>query len=346
MSREDTPTEKEQITVRYTISLLLACVLLGFSGCSSTTSDISMSYREGVSTFVVDAKDYYLLAEENKMMVYERLTGERYPLLNNPLELEESKQMVTGVKSYGNDIYYIGHNSDLDSVITVLDLDTGDSRVLFTEDRQGRKVELFGVTLWEETAAGYRTLNNQLLDFFVFNGQLILIRSESISLFNGSTEIPMYEGYFKDVTSDGSDIFFTDGEGVLCRLVLEEKEVEQFPTIRPTQPMAADHKVFYLDPQRNKQLMVFDLYTQEVSVVLEGTWSSFTVSDRYIWAESQAEHALYRSDLTGGDSKKVSIPFYDDYAVLNSEQKIVIIEYDMSGQPAFSFFSIEDVLQR
>lgn len=328
--------EKEQTKVKYIISLVTIWGMLLLSGCSASLPNLSMTYHGNGCPFVVDAQDYCLIRENDQMMVMERDTDKQYPLLNNPLEPEDASQMVTGVKAYGNNIYFLGYTSDLEPVIRVINLDTGESRELYLEQTKGRKIELFGVTLWEETVGRYDTFYNQLLDFFILNGQIILIRTESFTLYDGKRETPLYEGYFKDVACDGNSIFFTDEEGVLCQLEFPGRNMERFMDIRPSHTIAMDNHVYFLDPQRNNQLMVYDVDAHKASVVMEGEWSSFAVTDHYIWAESQGE--LYMSDLTGSQCQKLSLPPFDDYAVVNSEQEIAVIQYDPSGTPEISFY--------
>lgn len=267
-------------------------------------------------------------------MVVEKATGKKYPLMNDPLEPETSSRMVVNIKACGNVVYFLWNDEEYNEIVCSLDLDTGERNTLFTDRKKGREIQLFDVTIWKEKLPLHHYGSDSLVDFFVLNGQLILIRDNAITLYNGHRETPIYEGKFDDVTCNGHWIFFTDEKGGLCRLDTEGK-LTRFPDCRPVQPVAVKSRVYFLDPYTNNSFATLDIETQERRTILPGEWRSFTTDgEMFLLIDKKGE--VFYSNLDGTDSYRVDAPgTFDAVDLLDDGTNIAFVTYESSGLPSF-----------
>lgn len=312
---------------RLGIAVLLLGVLL--SGCGQTTNPVTMNYSADYSVDIIEADDYYIY-RDNGMMVCEKSTMKKYPLLLDPLEPEELIPTLTKVKTVGNVVYFMYSNQEYTKTIQSIDLDTGEQKLLYVDDNN-QKFEIFDVVLWDSPPMTYAQMANQLTDFFILQGDLFLIRGESISLVKHGNESPIYEGFFKNVTCNGQALFFTDEEGLLCTINISSKSIMRYTGIRPTNVVAVDSKLFYLSAKEDNAVISLDPITKEELIVVSGSWSSFSVVDGYILLKD-VDKNLYISSLDVLQPQKLGddLPHYDNVVLLKS-RKIILVSYDGSG---------------
>ena len=303
----------------------LACL----SGCGTPIPEASTPYNGTGTDCVVEADDYYILRGENTMVV-EKATGKKYPLVNDPLEAETAPITPGNFKTCGNVVYFLWSDEAYTPIVYSLDLDTGERRTLFTDREKGREIQLFDVTIWKEKIPLHHYGSDSLKDFFLLEGQLVLIRGDAITRYDGRRETPLYEGKTDDVTTDGRRVFFTDEKGVLCRLDTAG-ELTRFPDCRPVQPAVVGDKAYFLDPYAGNSFAAFDLESQEQRTVLPGEWKSFTTDGEGFLLTDKTGAAFY-AHPDGTDYYRVASPdAFDEAVLLDGGENIAFISYDPSA---------------
>ena len=297
--------------------------LVCFSGCGTAIPDARTPYNG--AGYVVAADEYYILREENTMVV-EKTTGKKYPLMNDPLNPETSSRVAGNFKTCGNVVYFLWSDEAYNPTVCSLDLDTGERRTLFTDRKKGREIRLFDVTIWKEKLPLHYDGSDSLKDFFLLNGQLVLIRGGAVTLYDGRRETVIYEGKTDDVTTDGCRMFFTDEKGVLCRLDTTG-ELTRFPDCRPVQPAVVGDKAYFLDPYTGNSFAAFDLVSLEQRTVLPGEWKSFT-TDGEGFLLTDKTGAVFYAHPDGTDSYRVAAPnAFDEAVLLDGGENIAFVTY-------------------
>lgn len=312
---------------------MLACL----SGCGTPIPDASTPYNGTGTGYVVEADDYYILRGEDTMVV-EKTTGKKYPLMNDPLNPETSSRVAGNLKTCGNVVYFLWSDEAYNPTVCSLDLDTGKRHTLFTDRKQGREIRLFDVTIWKEKIPLHHDDSDSLKNFFLLEGQLVLIRGGAVTLYDGRRETAIYEGKTDDVTTDGRRVFFTDEKGVLCCLDTAG-ELTRFPDCRPVQPAVVGNKAYFLDPYAGNSFAAFDLEAQEQRTVLPGEWKSFTTDGEGFLLTDKTGAAFYVNP-DGTDYYRVATPdAFDEAVLLDGGENIAFISYDPSASSPVQILS-------
>lgn len=326
---------KRKSRTRLVLGAFLVVVCL--PGCSQINMIGSMNYSSSYSPDVIEADDYYVYRDE-EMIVVEKLTAKQYSLLNDPLESESFKQTFSNAKTVGNVIYFMCINENQNKTIQSINLDTGERNTLFTDNLFREDIKLFDVTIWQRPVITNDQIVNRLVDFFVLKNQLILIRGETISALQNGKEKLLYEGYFRNVSSNGETIFFTNEEAILCSISISPYAIKQFSNIYPSKMIAIDSRIFYLNPSDENALYSFDINTEEQTLVQKGNWRSLS-TDGARFVLRDLNNKWYILDLKESSLTEIIIPYScSDIVLLKGVEKIIIVSYDDSQEITYKAY--------
>lgn len=316
---------KGKLKQKMTIALF-APLIVSLCGCSPNVP-ISMACSTHDPLYLIETDDYYVY-KQNEMMVQEKTSGRKHPLLDNPLESAEQKMNISHIKAHHNTIFFMYLNSDNLPVIQSFNLDTGERETIFEEIAYGKEVMVFDVPVWQRPGLTFDQISNLVENFIFVNHELILLRSESITVVRNGIEEILYEGRYWSVSSNGANIFFVDSERILCRLDPTTGTVSRFPNCMPTLPKAYGDSVLYLDAQTENALMAMDTTTSECKMRFAGKWNDFQCSGNYIVLEDP-RGALW---LAKPDSTELYLLYeetnYRDYLVNRENHTLVILLKD------------------
>lgn len=325
------------------VSAIIAIILLvtTVSGCTNTTEAVTMDYASNYSQAIIEAKDYFVYYTD-KWMVTEKTTGRQYEFLNDPLEPEEYKQSLSYAKAAGNIIYFLYTNPESRRSIQSINLDTGERKTHFTDDLFGKVIKIFDVVIWEGPVETYESSLNKVVDFFILNNQIILIRGESITVVESGHEKLLYDGYFSNIASNGDRIFFTDEHGILCELDMQQPQVRRYSNIFPKQLKAIGNRLLYLDVTQGYALCEFDIEHVKTQILEIGTWESFQIvqntillidSKRQLFYRQRGVTDLLRVDLTERPQ---------EVFLLDNGNTFVGIYYDSVDRFSYRLFQLGD----
>lgn len=325
-----------KVKIRISRKVVAICcsliVLLNITGCSSQQSTTPISYASGYSQQVIEATDYFIYQSEGIYMVVEKKTNVSYELLNDPLEPDDIKTSLSLVKAVDNVVYFMLDTSEHKRSIQSIDLDTGERRIVYIDDYYGQSIKAFDVIIWEGPAQSYEASLNKLLDFFVFQDGIILLRGESITYLHNEHETVLYEGYYSEVTSNGKRLFFTNGNGILCEMDRNTSQITQFSNLYPIEPKVMGDKVFYLDPSQGNALCSIDLVSGECVIELSGNWKTYDIENDGIAAVNKEGEVFYLS-MENGELSEVETDKIPQEIVLQKDcSAIIAVFYESTTQ--------------
>ncbi len=311
--------------------LILATVIL-LSGCAEEEC-VCIPSSQMDSVYLVETEDYIVYDGESALYVQEKATLTERLLLDDPLEPDDANACVSYVRAWGNTLYFLYSSGASGTTVQSIDLDTGQRETLFKEMDFGSTFTVFDVPLWQAPSMNYEQMCNQVRNFLIVNGDLILLRGESITLWKNGWESILYEGYYSYAATDGMDVYFCNNDGILCKLSETDEGYIVYPNILPAKLKACDGCVWYLDAQNGSALTVLDSQTGQWDVLVSGEWTDFQQAGAHILLRD-AQGALW---ITEADSIQLRLVCekadYTGYLLRNDGSILLVKEGSLASIP-------------
>lgn len=324
------------------MALGVALLLLGsITGCSAVPISGDTGVYEEAFSFSEALDDYYLYRHAETWMVEEKNTGEQYPLFLNPLEESSPEQQASCLLAGENTVYYLCSPKEYCKEIRCVNLDTGDRRTVYRESIAPRRLELFGVTIWQEEGPGFAALMNVVERFCFVPEGLVVIRPERVCLVQGHRTKTLYDGVYRHITCDGEQVYIVDKTGELHRADFAASKAVPLG-VYPLCPQAHNGKVYFLDTKAGGRLAVLNGISGEKEYLTQETWESF---------ETNGEAALLkdvsgRRYLLGFADKQlrplhIDVPF-DELVLCKDSQHVALIQCSSGETKNYTIRPVSD----
>lgn len=314
-----------------TLTLLVCLIIL--TSCSYGFEHATSPYNSFYSAYFIETQDHYIFQEETGWVVQDKKRMNKYPLISNPLEKETINQTISCVKAIDETIYFLCRPTNNSVEIRKINLLNGHESVLYQESYTAKTIELFGVTIWQEVIHSKDLLYRNIHDFFLIESGIVILRDETIDLFDGSLTSGIYEGHYANVTSNGVDIFFTNETGEMIRV-----DISTFCTTPlgffPARPVVIDSSIFYLDAQSSYQLSKYDCVTQKSQHLSSDSWSNFHAFGTHFLLTDGKEPYIYDYKSSSVYPLKMSNleveldTNYDELFLLQDCYAVILINYE------------------
>ena len=311
----------------------LVGILLLMAGCQKAES-ITIAYDEDRLFNMAEAEDYIVYVDQEVAMVEEKTSGESYPLIIDPLHPEDTRfNFTSNWKTSGNLVYF--QNGD---EISVIDLDTGKKKLLYTDTVPLISIELLGVTLWKNYLPSKYTTTDFMTDFFIVDNAIVIIRSESITVFRNGKESSLCDGSFGTVTGGENGVFFTDDLGLLHYIQPFTWEEAAIPEIYAGSMTTHDDLLYYVDNGDHYKVKSVNPTTGEICTVYSESCQMIVAGYGFILLQDRAG-TLQIMRLSNGKTEMISLSeHFSRMSFLENGNSIVVNSQNAENERGYVVF--------
>lgn len=319
--------------------LLCILIILLFNGCGSPEYQINY-YNTQSQNNLIETDDYYIYRKD-EYYVYNKATTEEYPLLDNPLKNENDYNFISKIKSCSNTLFFMYKDENSQYTIESLNLDSGKREILYVDPIYGEKVSLFDIEISKQSPLQYDNMGYELIDFMLFENNIVLIRRDTISKLQNNKEVPIYEGYFDKLANDSEHIYFTNEKFNLCSINVAEGTKKEYDTIKPWQYFIYENSIYYIS-QADNSFIISDIKLNKILHEYTGDWKKIIFEKGNFLLKDKNNDIFYLSNDSSFKQLEINHD-YDEITITKNGKQLILFKYDIMNFSEIEFVNLSDL---